>query len=189
VTSVGNLLFWVSARAHLGYTSFVISMLIAGAGAGVLNGETVKVLSGSVPPERSGMASGLASTTRFIGILMGVAGLGAVLSSVARNSFLDAARAIGLNSDVAEAAAKRVISGDLAGMLSSVPGNIRDQVHSVALSSFADGFATASLLAAVAALVASVLTWRFVGAEESRSLRTVVKRERPCMVIDCRHPI
>jgi EmrB/QacA subfamily drug resistance transporter len=189
VTFVGDLLFWVIARADLGYTSFVISMLIAGAGAGVLNGETVKVLSGSVPPERSGMASGLASTTRFIGILMGVAGLGAVLSNVARNSFLDAASAIGLNSDVAEAAAKRVISGDLAGMLSSVPGDIRDQVHSMALSSFADGFAAASLLAAVAALVASVLTWRFVGAEESRSLRTVVKRERPCMVIDCRHPI
>ena len=164
-------------------------MLFRSAGAGVLNGETVKVLSGSVPPERSGMASGLASTTRFIGILMGVAGLGAVLSNVARNSFLDAASDIGLNSDVAEAAAKRVISGDLAGMLSSVPGNIRDQVHSVALSSFADGFAAASLLAAVAALVASVLTWIFVGAEEPRSLRTVVKREHPCMAVDCRHPI
>jgi predicted MFS family arabinose efflux permease len=189
VTFVGNLLFWVIARADLGYTSFVISMLIAGTGAGVLNGETVKVLSGSVPPERSGMASGLASTTRFIGILMGVAGLGAVLSNVARNSFLAAASAIGLNSDAAEAAAKRVISGDLAGMLSSLPENIRGQVHSVALSSFADGFAAASLLAAVAALVASVLTWRFVGAEESTAVRTVVKKDRPCMVIDCRHPI
>src|SRR5581483_2887268 len=141
VTFVGNLLFWVIARADLGYTFFVISMLIAGAGAGVLNGETVKVLSGSVPPERSGMASGLASTTRFIGILMGVAGLGAVLSNVTRNSFLVAASAIGLNSDASRVAAKRIVSGDLAGMLSSVPENVRQQVHSVALSSFADGFA------------------------------------------------
>src|ERR1700733_8081910 len=48
VTFVGDLLFWVIARADFGYTSFAISMLIAGAGAGVLNGETVKVLSGSV---------------------------------------------------------------------------------------------------------------------------------------------
>jgi MFS family permease len=126
----------------------------------------------------------------FIGILlMGVAGLGAVLSNIARNSFLVAASAIGLNSDASEVAAKRVISGDLAGMLSSVPENVRDRIHSVALSSFADGFAAASLLAAVAALVASVLTWRFVGAEKPRALRTVVKKERPCMVVDCRHPI
>jgi predicted MFS family arabinose efflux permease len=174
VTFVGNMLFWVIARVNLGYTSFVISMLIAGAGAGVLNGETVKVLSGSVPPERAGMASGLASTTRFIGILMGVASLGAILSNVERNSFLVAASAIGLNSGASEAAAKRVISGDLAGMLSSVPENIRDQVHSVALSSFAGGFAAAR---------------RFVGAEEPRVPRTVAKKERPCMVVDCRHPI
>src|SRR5581483_4739299 len=141
------------------------------------------------PPERSGMASGLASTTRFIGILMGVAGLGAVLSNVTRNSFLVAASAIGLNSDASRVAAKRVVSGDLAGMLSSVPENVRQQVHSVALSSFADGFAAASLLAAVAALVASVLTWKLVGAEVSSAVRTVVKKERPCMVVDCRHPI
>ena len=38
-------------------TLFVIGMLAAGSGAGILNGETVKVLSASVPPERSGMAS------------------------------------------------------------------------------------------------------------------------------------
>jgi Na+/melibiose symporter-like transporter len=189
VTFVGNMLFWVIARRDLGYTSFVVSMLIAGAGAGVLNGETVKVLSGSVPPERAGMASGLASTTRFIGILFGVAGLGAVLSNVAWSSFVTAASSIGLDSETSKAAAKRVVSGDLARMLGSVPEGIRNQVHSAALSSFAGGFAAANLLAAAAALLAAAITWKFVGAAETRAPRTVVKRERPCMVVDCRHPI
>jgi EmrB/QacA subfamily drug resistance transporter len=189
VTFVGDILFWVIASANLGYTSFAVSMFVAGAGAGVLNGETVKVLGGAVPPERAGMASGLASTTRFIGILMGVASLGAILSNVARNSFVAATRTIGWTSDAAEAAATRVISGDLAEMLKTIPASIRDHVHSVALSAFADGFAAASLMAAVVALVASVLTWRFVGADESGAPRNVVKKDRPCMVVDCRHPI
>jgi hypothetical protein len=147
------------------------------------------VIGGAVPAERAGMASGLASTTRFIGILIGVASLGAILSNVARNSFVAATRAIGLTSDAAEAAATRVISGDLAEMLKTIPAIIRDHVHSVALSAFANGFAAASLMAAVVALVAAVLTWRFVGAEESGDPRNVVKKDRPCMVVDCRHPI
>jgi EmrB/QacA subfamily drug resistance transporter len=189
VTFVGNILFWVIASANLRYPSFAISMLIAGAGAGVLNGETVKVLGGAVPAERAGMASGIASTTRFIGILIGVSSLGAILSNVARNSFVAATRALGLTSDAAEAAATRVISGDLAEMLKTIPASIRDHVHSVALSAFANGFAAASLMAAVVALVASVLTWRFVGAEESGAPRNVGKKDRPCMVVDCRHPI
>jgi EmrB/QacA subfamily drug resistance transporter len=84
VVVIGNVAAWWVASRGLGYSAFVVSMLVMGTGAGVLNGETVKVFGGSVPPERAGMASGLASTTRFIGILVAVAGLGAILSYVAQ---------------------------------------------------------------------------------------------------------
>ncbi len=84
ISCVGNVLFWLVARAHLPYPAFAFGMLVAGCGAGLLNGQTVKVLQGAVPPERAGMASGIASTTRFIGILVSVAVLGAILSNVAR---------------------------------------------------------------------------------------------------------
>jgi EmrB/QacA subfamily drug resistance transporter len=82
IVVVGNLSAWWIAREGYGYVVFVVSMLISGTGAGVLNGETVKVFGATVPPERAGMASGLASTTRFIGILIAVAGMGAILSYV-----------------------------------------------------------------------------------------------------------
>lgn len=97
-------------------------MLIAGIGAGLLNGETVKVLGGTVSPERAGMAAGLASTTRFIGILIGVAELDAILSNVARSSFIASATAICLDESASEIAAKRVTSGDLAGMFRKACG-------------------------------------------------------------------
>ncbi len=84
ITTLGDLFFAATASAGVSYPVFAVAMLVAGAGAGVLNGETVKVLSGAVPPERAGMASGIASTVRFVGILVGVAGLGAVLAPSAK---------------------------------------------------------------------------------------------------------
>jgi len=189
ITGIGNVLFWAIAHANLDYLFFVIGMLVAGSGAGILNGETVEVLSASVPPERSGMASGLASTTRFIGILMGVATLGAILSDVARSSFLAAANAAGLNSETSVTAVKHVISGDLNRALDIVPAVLKDKIHAVALAAFADGFASASLMAAAAAVVAAFLAWLYVAAEPAKLAQAVEKKDRPCMVVDCRHPI
>jgi EmrB/QacA subfamily drug resistance transporter len=189
ITGVGNFLFWAIAHAGSGYVSFVIGMLVAGSGAGILNGETVRVLSAAVPPERSGMASGLASTTRFIGILIGVAALGAILSDVARRSFLIAAQAVGLNPKTSGAAARQVISGDLTGALGMIPEHFRDRMHSVALSAFADGFGAASLMAAVVAVIAAFLAWRYIAAEPSKVQPRAEAKTHPCMVVDCRHPL
>jgi EmrB/QacA subfamily drug resistance transporter len=185
VTVCGNLLFWAVAHTQLPYGVFVVAMLVAGCGAGLLNGETVKVLGGSVPQDRAGMASGLASTTRFIGILVSVDIMGAVLSRVVRHAFGAAAVAAGLDQAAAAAAAKRVTSGDLSGMLDTVPPVLRGTLHAAGLASFSDGFAAASLLAALIAVVACPLTFWLVRADETAP----TKRERPCKLVDCRHPM
>jgi hypothetical protein len=155
----------------------------------LLNGETVKVLGGSVPPERAGMASGLASTTRFIGILVGTAGLGAVLSNVVRANFVMAALTIGLNPTAATGAARRVTSGDLSGMLNAAPKILQEQLRSAGLAAFADGFAAASLLAAIVAAIASVLVFVFVRSEETAPTAAPAEKHHRCMAVDCRHPI
>ncbi len=167
VALAGNILFGLVASSHLGYLIFVISMLVAGTGAGILNGETVKVIQGAVPPERAGMASGLASTTRFIGVLVAVAGLGAVLSNLARSSFISAATGIGLDNTAAEAAARRVTSGDVMGMLGMVPENLRDQLHAAGVHAFSSGFAYATFVAAVVSAIGAALTYTFVSTEET----------------------
>jgi EmrB/QacA subfamily drug resistance transporter len=186
ITVAGNLLFWAVARAQLPYSVFVAGMLIAGAGAGLLNGQTVKVLGGAVPADRAGMASGLASTTRFIGILVSVAIMGAVLSNVVLRTFGMAAAAAGLDEAAATAAAKRVTSGDLAGMLLTVPTGGRVALHAAGLAAFADGFGAASLLAAIIALVACLLTFALVN---SREIAPSAVTERPCKFVDCRDPL
>jgi hypothetical protein len=72
---------------------------------------------------------------------------GAVLSSVVLRAFGSAARATGLEEAPATAAAKRVTSGDLAGMFLTVPTETRGALHATGLTAFADGFGAASLLA------------------------------------------
>jgi EmrB/QacA subfamily drug resistance transporter len=190
VTLGGNLLFWVVARAGLPYPIFVVGMLVAGCGAGLLNGQTVKVLQGAVPTERAGMASGLASTTRFIGILVSVAGLGAVLSDVARSGFVTAAESAGLDATAATEAARRVASGDLAGVLNGLPAGLQSQLHAAGLAAFSHGFAAASLLAAALAAAAGVLTFWLVGsAETAPPAGTARTGAIPCKMIDCRNPL
>src|ERR1700727_1286495 len=83
LVALGNAIAAAAVLADLAYWTAAIGMFITGSGAGLLNSETAKAQVSSVPPERAGMASGLASTTRFIGIIAGVAGLGAVLAGVA----------------------------------------------------------------------------------------------------------
>lgn len=177
ITFCGNILFWLVARADLPYSVFLVSMLVAGIGAGLLNGKTVQVLESAVPEERAGMASGLASTTRFLGILLSVAALGAILSSVAHRSFVTAAGSLGLDRGSAELAAKRVTTGDLEGMLSALPAGIRDALRVAGLSSFSQGFAAASLFAACIAAGACALTILLVSSANTSPIKTVEKMD------------
>src|ERR1700753_1773049 len=130
IAMAGNIPFGIFAYFHLPYPVFVLSMIVAGCGAGLLTGQTVKVISGAVPENRAGMASGLASTTRFIGILVSVAVLGAILSDVANSHFVTAARRLGLDQATAQSAAKKVTSGDLDGVVAETPDNLRQEIRS-----------------------------------------------------------
>jgi hypothetical protein len=73
-------LFWMGREApRFDYSAMLGGMLMTGLGAGVLNGEVVKVGMSVIPPERAGMASGISGTVRFSGIAVGFAVLGAIL--------------------------------------------------------------------------------------------------------------
>jgi EmrB/QacA subfamily drug resistance transporter len=190
VTFAGNILFWVIARTHQPYLAFAFAMLVAGMGAGLLNGETVKVLGGAVPVERAGMASGISSTTRFIGILFGVAGLGAVMSTVTRDEFMISARSIGLDPMASSLAAKHAISGDLTGLLHAATPSLEQQLRAAGLSAYSKGFAEAALLAAAVAAIMSILTFNFVRFRDTApSKEKAQEGKKSCMIVDCRDSI
>ena len=135
------------------------------------------------------MASGIASTTRFIGILVSVAALGAVLADVARNRFIVGATKIGLSADTAREAAARVTSGDLSGLLATLPPGVRVPLRSVALAAYGAGFASAALVAACVAFAACLLAFGLISGEETAAPFTPPLAKMPCKFIDCRDPL
>jgi hypothetical protein len=73
-----GLLLMGGLDAHSGWTHLLPGFLCAGFGVGMINPPLATTQVGVVPPERSGMASGIGNTFRQVGISTGIAGLGAI---------------------------------------------------------------------------------------------------------------
>src|ERR1700760_2696410 len=130
--ALGEAVASVAVLADLGYWVAAFGMFATGSGAGLLNSETAKAQISSVPPERAGMASGLASTTRFIGIIAGVAGLGAVLSAVAESHLRRLGASVASNQAIDwHGLSLRIVGGDANGAISALPDTIRAEIAAV----------------------------------------------------------
>ena len=75
------------------WTALLAGFLVAGAGIGIVNPALATAAVGVVEPQRAGMASGINSTFRQVGIATGIAALGAIFQHVVASSFKDGARA------------------------------------------------------------------------------------------------
>jgi MFS family permease len=80
LTGVGLLLMH-GLNPTSGWTSLLAGFLVAGAGVGLVNPALASTAIGVVPPQRSGMASGINNTFRQVGIATGIAALGALFES------------------------------------------------------------------------------------------------------------
>lgn len=63
--------------------AFFAALFVIGAGAGVMNGETQKAIMMSMPHGRSGLASGISTTARFSGVLIGFTALSGMIDTSA----------------------------------------------------------------------------------------------------------
>lgn len=76
------------------WTALLAGFLVAGGGIGMVNPALATAAVGFVDPRRAGMASGINSTFRQVGIATGIAAWGAIFTHVVRDEFVrDAARA------------------------------------------------------------------------------------------------
>ena len=76
-----GLLLMHGVESATSWTDLLPGFLVAGVGIGLTNPAIASTALGVVPPARAGMASGINSTFRQVGIATGVAGLGAVFQS------------------------------------------------------------------------------------------------------------
>jgi hypothetical protein len=124
-------------------------------------------MQGAVPAQRAGMAGGLTATSRFVGLLVGIAALGAVLAHVASRSFIASGVATGLDAEKAAELSKHVTSGEVGGIVGTMPEALRTSIWQIGNAAFADGFAAALLLAAAIASAMALLTLLLVRRAET----------------------
>ena len=90
----GGLLLMDGLEAGDDWTALLAGFMVAGGGIGMVNPALATAAVGFVDPRRAGMASGINSTFRQVGIATGIAAWGAIFQHVVRDEFVrDAARA------------------------------------------------------------------------------------------------
>ena len=167
----GNVL--VAIAAYVGtYWMVLAGMLVTGSGAGLLNGNTQKAIMNCVPRERTGMASGISTTTRFAAIVLAIACLGCVLTVRTGSYLKDGLTGANLPqpagfTDVVE----RIVAGDSAAALPAL-GNSLEALH-IAQAGFAHAFALLMLAAAAIAAVSGVLLFRLMGSRKNTSIDAI----------------
>ena len=137
----------IALAPQIGVMAVYAGMVIAGVGAGLINGELSNVAISVVAPERSGMASGINNTMRQFGYGVGIAGLGALFGGIIVSGLADHGRAF----------AERVAAGDIGAAVAALPRGEAETVRMAAEAAFAGAFQTICLVAAgIAALGALV---------------------------------
>ncbi|MDF0730775.1 MFS transporter [Pseudomonas entomophila] len=163
LVGLGNLLC-AAAAAQGGYASFALASLVLGAGAGLLNGDTQKNIMACVPRERTGMASGLSTTTRFGAIVLAIGILGGILASRSGQLLREAMASVapGQLGQVGEMAT-RVAAGDLSAALAVLDPALREAIAPLARQAFIGGFEALLQTAGVAALVFAMVVGVLLG--------------------------
>ena len=156
VVACGNLAMMLAARsAHEGW--LIVAMALLGSGGGLLNGETQKAIMGTVPRDRAGMASGISTTARFTGILLGFSGLGAVLAEGVRSAL--SMQMSQMHVPLVPGFAESVMAGDFARAFTLYPAALTDMLIQIARSSYGTGFSQAFGAAAMVAAGSAFVVW------------------------------
>lgn len=157
--AAGNLLTaWVAGDSS--YALVALGMVVTGLGAGIMNGDTQKAIMACVPPYRTGMASGISTTTRFTAIVSSVGVLGAVLAARTHTAFVAGTP---MTPEVRAALdsgfMSRVLAGDMAQTTAHLSPGLRVALVSAAHASFASGFAAALAVAGAMAVAIAAGIW------------------------------
>ena len=140
------------------WTHLIPGMIVGGLGIGLVNPPLASTAVGVVPPQRAGMASGINSTFRQVGIATGIALLGTLFSNkVVAEVRSRVATVPGLSHQGPRIAAA-VQSGEIGNVIGRLPGNVRAAVGTITRAAFTTGLDEILLVAAIIALVAAAVS-------------------------------
>jgi EmrB/QacA subfamily drug resistance transporter len=157
VVSAG-LLLMRGLDAGSSWTHLIPGMLVGGLGIGIVNPPLASTAVGVVPPERAGMASGINSTFRQIGIATGIALLGTLFSNNVKDEVLARVAEVPGLSHSGPQIATAVQSGEIGNVIVRLPEHARLAVGTITRAAFTMGLNRILLVAAAIALVSGVVS-------------------------------
>jgi EmrB/QacA subfamily drug resistance transporter len=134
------------------WTDLIPGFIVAGLGGGLVNPPLASTAIGVVPPQKAGMASGVNSTFRQIGIAAGIAALGSIFNSALQHN-LASSPAV---ASAAPRVAAMVRQGQVGHLLAGLPPARRGAVAEAIRSAFAAGLGDLLIVTAVLAFAGAV---------------------------------
>src|SRR5947209_3158131 len=151
------LLLQRGVTVHSDWTHLIPGFVVAGIGVGMINPPLASTAIAVAPPRQAGMASGINTTFRQVGIATGIATLGSIFSSHVRNDVVAHLSSVqGVGHAGAMAIAHHVSSGQAGAALTQLPPAVRRTAAELVRSSFISGFNEILLVAAVVAFVGAI---------------------------------
>ncbi len=161
-----GLLAMTAVDASSGWTVLIPGFLLTGVGIGMINPPLASTAIGVVHYSRSGMASGINSTFRQVGIVTGIAGLGAVFEHEITHTTTSKLTAAGAAPAVQSAAHGKLgtllVSGEVHAIFHTLPAAAQAALAHAYRVGFIEAFTTILLIAAAIALVGAGLAFALV---------------------------
>jgi EmrB/QacA subfamily drug resistance transporter len=140
------------------WTHLIPGMIVGGMGVGMVNPPLASTAVGVVAPDRAGMASGINSTFRQIGIATGIALLGTLFSNKVSHEVITQSNSVpglaGHGSQLAHA----IQNGQAAGSIAKAPPENRGAIANLVKAAFTAGLDRILMVAAIIALVSGIVS-------------------------------
>jgi EmrB/QacA subfamily drug resistance transporter len=161
-----GLIAMTAIDATSGWTTLIPGFVLSGVGIGLINPPLASTAIGVVAPERAGMASGINSTFRQVGIATGIAGLGAIFQHQVIEHTTRALQSGGHVNEILDRAHGQLgtlmQSGGIPQLLHTLGPAARRSLEYAYRLGFTEALTTILIVAAVVALVGSALAYVLV---------------------------
>jgi EmrB/QacA subfamily drug resistance transporter len=154
-----GLLLMRGLDAGSAWTHLIVGLIVSGAGVGMTNPPLASTAVGVVPPQEAGMASGINSTFRQVGIATGIALLGTLFSSQAGSYVQGHVAGVPGLSGHGQQIAAGIQSGSIGSVLGRLPAHARAAAAHLTRAAFTSGLNQIILVAAIVAIVAGVISF------------------------------
>lgn len=139
------------------WTVLLPGLLVAGAGIGIVNAPLGALAVGVVDPSRSGMASGVNSTARQVGIAVGTAVFGALFTNHVNDGVRDALAGSPVPASARSGIQDAVASGAIDRVAAQLPAPLRSDFVSSMRETFTSGLSDIFWVAASVVAVGAVV--------------------------------